>query len=489
MSATQTQTQTEVKLPLSPSQGKREGDISDSFASLSGTAFVPLPQKFRDLKQRLIQGHEDDVVASWGRLLEQLKIENEIVAREGPNAVPSVAFEDLDDNLAVLRSELKKRGVAVIRGVVPEQEARQYKTELEEYVKKNPHTRAFPQNDPQVFELYWSAPQLKARAHPNLLKVHTALMGLWHLSDPESAISLTQPLAYADRLRIRQPGDANFALGPHIDGGSVERWEEHGYGLGKVYDKVFAGRWEEYDPWDASTRVPAVIDNHGGLGACSMFRMFQGWLSMSHTGPHEGTLQVNPLLRLSTAYLLLRPFFRPIQSSADVPPADFLSQDNWEFCGEEMTSDLQGAILGAGQELSDDLHPHLELNRCMVHMPHVKPGDFAVWHCDTIHAVDRVHMGKGDSSVLYIPICPTTETNAKGLKRQRECFINGTPSPDFPGGIGESQHVDRCGPEYLRSIADTEGLRAAGFEKLSPKDQEPSGSRRVIQQANQILGF
>ena len=141
MSATQTQTQTEVKLPLSPSQGKREGDISDSFASLSGTAFVPLPQKFRDLKQRLIRGHEDDVVASWGRLLEQLKIENEIVAREGPNAVPSVAFEDLDDNLAVLRSELKKRGVAVIRGVVPEQEARQYKTELEEYVKKNPHTR------------------------------------------------------------------------------------------------------------------------------------------------------------------------------------------------------------------------------------------------------------------------------------------------------------------------------------------------------------
>lgn len=110
-------------------------------------------------------------------------------------------------------------------------------------------------------------------------------------------------------------------------------------------------------------------------------------------------------------------------------------------------------------------------------------------HNIAIHAVDRVHMGKGDSSVLYIPICPTTETNAKGLKRQRECFINGTPSPDFPGGIGESQHVDRCGPEYLRSIADTEGLRAAGFEKLSPKDQEPSGSRRVIQQANQILGF
>lgn len=141
MSATQTQTQTEVRPPPPASQGKREGDISDSFASLSGTAYKPLPQKFLDLKKRLIQGNEDAVVASWGRLLEQLKIENEIVAREGPNAVPSIDFADLDSNIAVLRNELKKRGVAVIRGVVPEDEARRYKTDLEEYIKKNPHTR------------------------------------------------------------------------------------------------------------------------------------------------------------------------------------------------------------------------------------------------------------------------------------------------------------------------------------------------------------
>lgn len=98
-------------------------------------------------------------------------------------------------------------------------------------------------------------------------------------------------------------------------------------------------------------------------------------------------------------------------------------------------------------------------------------------------------MGKDDASVLYIPVCPTTEQNAKYLKRQREAFINGTPGPDFPGGVGESQHVDKCGPEYLRSLADSEGLRAAGFEKLAPKDQEPIGSRKVIEEANQILGF
>lgn len=208
-------------------------------------------------------------------------------------------------------------------------------------------------------------------------------MSLWHLSDPSSAISLSQPISYADRLRIRQPGDAKFALGPHIDGGSVERWEDNGYGLGKVYDKVFEGKWDGYDPWDASVRVPAVMDNYNGLGACSMFRMFQGWLSMSYTGPHEGTLQVNPLSGLTMAYLLLRPFFQAIKSSKDVEATSFLDGSNWKFCGDQMTSEIQGATPGHGQELTDALHPHLDLNRCMVHIPRVKPGDFVVWHCDS----------------------------------------------------------------------------------------------------------
>jgi hypothetical protein len=33
---------------------------------------------------------------------------------------------------------------------------------------------------------------------------------------------------------------------------------------------------------------------------------------MSHTGPNEGTLMVNPLLQLSAAYFLFRPLFEPI---------------------------------------------------------------------------------------------------------------------------------------------------------------------------------
>ena len=173
---------------------------------------------------------------------------------------------------------------------------------------------AFPPDDPQVFELYWSPPQVKARSHPNIINTQRFLMSLWHSNDSTSLISNKTPIAYADRVRIRQPGDAKFALGPHVDGGSVERWEPSGYGLGHVYDKIFSGDWEAYDPWESSCRVPAVSALYGGAGNCSVFRMFQGWLSMSEVGPHEGTLMVNPLLKLATAYFLLRPFFRPIKA-------------------------------------------------------------------------------------------------------------------------------------------------------------------------------
>ncbi|KAH8668947.1 hypothetical protein BX600DRAFT_265645 [Xylariales sp. PMI_506] len=468
---------------------KRVGDISDSFVSLCGAARAPLPERFLDLKRDLIRGNETALSDSWKRLIRQLKAENEAIAREGPNIVPSVDFARLDTDLDLLRAAIKKRGAVVVRGVVPPEEARNYKNEIEDYVKLNPSTRAFPANDPQVYELYWSTPQLKARAHPNLLKTQAALMSVWHTTDPETPISLAQPVSYADRLRIRQPGDAHFALGPHMDGGSVERWEFHGYGRGRVYDDVFRGDWESYDPWDATTRVPAVIDNYQGLGACSMFRMFQGWLSMSNTGPGEGTLKVNPLLQHSTAYTLLRPFFEPIKSVDEVSPAEFLSEHNWRFAGKKMTSELHGATPGHGQELSNSLHPHLELERTMVHVPQVRPGDFVAWHCDTIHAVDKVHMGETDSSVLYIPVCPLTDANAKYLVRQKRAFLEGSPGPDFPGGQGETLHKNRWMLFDYESSVDNDGLRAAGFQKFVAAKDDPIGSHKAVESANAILGF
>ncbi|EMC98799.1 hypothetical protein BAUCODRAFT_380681 [Baudoinia panamericana UAMH 10762] len=472
---------------------KKEGDISDAFASLSGMQFTPLEPRFADLKRRLVTGNEEALYRSWSRLLASLREEIPLIAELGSKVVPEIDFSEINNASAEFRAEHKKRGVAVIRNVVPQQEALELKRELREYLAANPHTRAFPKDNPQVYELYWSPSQVKARSHPNLIKAQRFLMEFWHSKDPNALISSSHPLIYADRLRMRLPGDAKFALGPHVDGGSCERWEEEGYGRGRVYDAIWQGRWEDYDPWESSCRLPVISDLYQGVGACSMFRMSQGWLSMSETGPYEGTLLVNPLLSRATAYFLLRPFFSPKKAAAD-PTAGtyeeaFLAPNNWQL-ETEPSSWLQGATPGHGQELRAVLHPHLNLPSSMVHVPKVQPGDYVSWHCDTIHAVDNVHAGKSDSSVMYIPACPLTPSNAEFVVRQREAFLNGWPCPDFGGGIGESEHVGRPGVEDVERIDAEDGMRAFG---LKPFDSDEagltSGQSEVMNRANKILGF
>lgn len=471
---------------------KKEGDISDAFASLSGMQFEPLDSRFKDVKTSLIAGHEAAVHESWNRLLASLREEIPIILKLGSKVIPEIDFADIDNASESFRADHKERGVAVIRNVVPAQEVLDWKDELRAYIKANPHAKAFPADNPQVFELYWSPAQIKARAHPNLIKAQKFLMEFWHSKNPNALVSSSHPTMYADRLRMRLPGDNKFALGPHVDGGSCERWEDSGYGRGKVYDAIWQGKWEDYDPWESSTRLPVVSDLYQGVGACSMFRMFQGWLSMSQTGPYEGTLLVNPLLKRATAYFLLRPFFSPKIAAADTTAESysetFLQSDNWEM--DLSNSWLHGATPGHGQELRPFLHPHLNLSSTMVHVPRVNPGDYVSWHCDTIHAVDSVHAGKSDSSVMYIPACPLTVSNAEFLARQRDCFLDGTPCPDFGGGKGESEHVGRPGVEDVKKLNPVEGMQAFGLREWdSDAPGLTNGQREVMDHANKISGF
>jgi len=467
---------------------KKEGDISSVFTSLNGAKSQPLPPRFAALKSQLIAGHEDAVNASFKRLLSTLRSEIKTIAQAGSTIVPEIDFEDIGNHSRVQAFEkgLKKRGVAVIRGVVSEEEALKWKEEVTDYVRRNPQTKAFPPNDPQVYELYWSPGQIKARAHPNMLVTQSFLMSFWNSKDKDALLSAKYPLAYADRLRIRRGGDKGFALGPHVDGGSVERWEPDGYGKGGVYDKVWQGKWEEFDSWESSTRLGAISDLYNGAGACSMFRMYQGWLSMSHTAPGEGTLKVNPLLQIATAYYLLRPFFTPKETSGP----EFLEEDNWKM-DMDQSSALQGAVPACCMELNRVLHPHLDLEKTMVHVPKVRPGDYVAWHCDTIHAVDKEHKGTTDSSVMYIPACPMTEANVRYLKRQREAFLNGTPGPDFPGGIGESAHDGRPTSKDMKAWGHGKGIEAMQAMGLVSWDVSKAASpmeESLLKVANRILG-
>jgi hypothetical protein len=498
---------------------RREGDISNAFASLSGIQAQPLDPRFAEIKTRLIRGNEAAIEASWDRLLAEIRKETKTIIEKGSSIIPEIPFSELSSAGPTFRSALKKYGVAVIRNVLPESEALQLKSDLREYIAANAErTRAFPPENPQVYELYWSPSQVRARSHPNLLQTQKWLMEeFWHCDPPKptpviggcacsrkqqqyqppSLISTSHTVTYADRFRIRLPGDNKFALGPHVDGGSLERWEDAGYGgrqPGGVYEAIFSGRWEDFDPWAAAPRLGVNADLYAGTGACSMFRMYQGWLSMSSTGPGEGTLLVNPLFKLATAYYLLRPFFEPIPSSSS---SFALASDQQEWrLAQVQTPTLPGSHPGQGQELSPQHHPHLSLNQTMTSLPLVHPGDYVLWHSDTIHAVDPRHSGNSDSSVLYIPICPLTVKNAEALERQRSRFLAGGIGPDFGGeeGLGEKFHKGRCEVgmfvEEEERLGRKEGLRAMGLEAWDSDAEGLSmGQREVMDRANKGLGF
>ncbi|KAI9045366.1 DUF1479 domain-containing protein [Aspergillus affinis] len=447
---------------------KAAGDISSVFPSLRPDYKPePLPPRFKNLKSEYFNKNEEALKKSWKRLLPSLEEEVDKIKSKGSDIIPSVNYADVVSGTVPdeILAEIRHRGTVVIRNVLPRKEAREYKDRIQDYVAANKeHVKAFPPDSPAVYELYWTRPQAEARAHANMLGTQTFLQRLWHSSDPRTPISTRNPLTYADRLRIREPGDSKFTLGPHIDGGSLERWEDPEYS--RVYTKILEGKWEEYDPWDAKHRVTAQMDLYNGAGACSMLRFFQGWLSMSHTAPGEGSLHVCPMLVHSTAYTILRPFFDPETSQA------------------VMDATFPGSVPGACQEYNPVTHPHLDLETTMVSVPEVEPGDYVAWHCDSLHSVDKEHRGTGDSSVLYIPATPMCDMNVEYLQKQREAAQSYSPPWDFPGAGSPGESGFKGALDW--NSVNPEGLRAMGFGnkpwEITPDMSE--GEKRVVEAAN-----
>ena len=118
---------------------KATGDISSVFPSLSGLSAPPLPPRFAALKARLIAGHEDALRAGWQELLHILKRETEEIEALGSAVIPEIEYCDIGDLVkrTRFRDGLRKRGVAVIRGVVSEKEALGWKELLKRYIRTN----------------------------------------------------------------------------------------------------------------------------------------------------------------------------------------------------------------------------------------------------------------------------------------------------------------------------------------------------------------
>ncbi|KAL4947401.1 hypothetical protein BDW69DRAFT_204434 [Aspergillus filifer] len=438
-----------------------------------------LDARFAALKRAIIKPeHESAVEASYKRLKDALAVEMERIARVQQEAIPEISWEEVKANGNRIpeptATAAKTAGCLLVRGVISPEQALAWKEELRQYTKDHRASGGRPLHNPTFWLLYWTRPQVEARSHPEILAAMNAVTHLWHVSDPSLPIDLDSQVNYADRFRIRAPGDTEYSLKAHLDSSAIERWEDTVYR--SCYSEVFEGRWEDWDPWKIDMRPEANVDLYRQRGGYSAFRALQGWLSLSKCGPGEGTLRVLPNVKLVTAYILLRPFFVDNDD-------DMLSLDLPTF---------PGATPGRGQLFpTAKFHPHLRQTESMVSVQTVNPGDYMYWHCDLAHEVEDCHGGDEDSSVFYnasIPLCPY---NIENMMRMRATFRAKEPPQDFFLDLGgpfgmEKKHKDTGAKE--ENILSLEGRRALGLKEFDVNQEGISeGARRVREMANKAM--
>lgn len=289
---------------------------------------------------------------------------------------------------------------------------------------------------------------MATRSHDHVLKLSRILNSWWHNAED----STSEPLSYADGVRIRPPGIPFYGLGPHIDAGSLARWTDPVYQ--SVYSAVFSGHPEQLDNYDLSLRQNADQAAFPGTAHSTVFRSFQGWTAFSPAAPGEGSLMLYPNVKWSIAYILLRPFFKQPKD-----PNDIMDASKWSF--DPDTPWFPGTWKEDSQLLSPSSHPHLRMKECMVSIPKMETGDTIWWHADMAHAVEVEHNGLDEASVAYIAATPSTEQNKAYMKQQLDDFLEGAAPKDF-------QH-NRCSSERElegfvgESILSEEGRRAMGF--------------------------
>lgn len=331
----------------------------------------------------------------------------------GRPVVPELQYRAIRDNAVPesLRQSIRNTGCVVVRGVFPADLAGDWFAQVGEYLDANHYEQlegekrsldkyfsALKAGKPQVFNVYWSRPQVLARQDARLAETRSFLDRLWKF---EGAFNPDRQCTYADRVRRRQPGDKTLGLSPHMDAGTVERWIDPGYQ--RVYQNIFAGDWRGYDPFDATHRLDT--QEIPSPAVCSMFRTYQGWTALTRQGPKDGTLRLIPIAS-GIAYVLLRAL-----------------QDDVE------EADLCGAAPGRALSISPEWHSDLIAG--LVSIPEVMPGDTVFWHTDICHAVADEHAGTEYASVIYIGSAPDCPKNRAYLPKQKQAFLAGRSAPDF----------------------------------------------------------
>ncbi|KAF3019262.1 hypothetical protein E8E14_005507 [Neopestalotiopsis sp. 37M] len=413
-------------------------------------------QDFIAAKQAVIAEYgKENLIKSWIATCKELESVTDEIANKGNAIIPVISMDDVLKNGGFTKeqkSQVKRTGCFMVKGVIPHQEAKNMYASLQQYVADNREdVKGWPAESPSILRIYDSPAQNAVRAHANQLTLQRHLNGLWH---DETGQTSPAPLVYLDGVRDRPPHQPFLGLGPHIDTGGLCRWADPA--TRRVYGRIFGGGGgpDAHDAFDLSLRKDADQAFFPGDAHATPLRAFQGWTALTRAAPREGTLLVVPNLSAMLAYLLLRPFFRPPED-----PADVMDASKWTF--DDCSGSFPGTTKADSQQLSRSSHPHLRLEDTLVHVPAMEAGDTIWWHADICHAVDPEHQGTENAAVVYVPSCPTTALNKRYVKGQLDAILNGRVAPDHDigAGINEKLFVGYQGHEGFSE----EARRAFGY--------------------------
>ncbi|KAL5905944.1 hypothetical protein ACKVV7_010337 [Pyricularia oryzae] len=198
---------------------RRARTMEPPVLSFYGAQPVPLQSRFATIKRRLIAGREKEVAASWARLIVALNAEMAAI-RETSSSLElmgAIDYADIEDpaRIAEFSKLLKRFGVGVVRGVVPPRDAEAWVEETRRYLETKHDIKPPPPQDPTCFDFFWTPAQIRARAHPHVLRAMKFAMGLWD-STEEDRMATRFPITYADRIRIHV--NSNAAPAPLAQG-------------------------------------------------------------------------------------------------------------------------------------------------------------------------------------------------------------------------------------------------------------------------------
>ena len=130
----------------------------------------------------------------------------------GRPVVPEVEYRDIRSGSIAegTRQVIRRAGCAVVRGVFPESVASDWFAELDEYLKTNNYEQrevekrsldkyfsALKAGKPQIFNIYWSKPQVMARQDPKLAET---------LRVPRSPVDLRRRVRSRQSVHLCGPG-------------------------------------------------------------------------------------------------------------------------------------------------------------------------------------------------------------------------------------------------------------------------------------------